>query len=89
MRLKENLSIRYIGNEFMLIASDQQMVNMTKVCTLSESAAMIWEEFSAVDFNEADVVLFLQDNYVISNELVHEDVKHLLNQFRKEGLLQN
>ncbi len=89
MRLKENIAVRKIGHDFILISPDLGMLDMTKVCTLSETAASIWDEFSASEFEEEEVVLFMLLNYEVGQELAQKDVRRILDQFRTEGLLNN
>jgi hypothetical protein len=87
MRIKENLILRRIGNEYVIIVPDRGQVDLTEVYTLNETAAWIWEQFENKDFTFEQVVELMQEHYDADKERVMSDVNELLNVLIKGGLI--
>ena len=52
MRLDSTLNLRRIGGKYMIVKAVGGKANMTDVITLNETAALLWERFSDMDFTE-------------------------------------
>ncbi len=46
MKLREDLMLRHLGDEYVIIDPEQDMVDMSKVYTLNETAAFFVERTS-------------------------------------------
>jgi hypothetical protein len=44
MKLRTDLILRHLGNEYIVVDPGQDMVDMSKVFTLNEVAAFLWRE---------------------------------------------
>ncbi|WP_118195431.1 PqqD family protein [Albibacterium indicum] len=87
MRLRDDLMLRHLGDDHVIVDPGQEMVDMSKVYTLNETAAFLWNELHGKDFSEADIVKLLMENYDVDIELAEKDTKQLLTDFKKQGLL--
>jgi len=87
MKLREDLQLRKLGDDFVIIDPGQEMVDMSKVFTLNESAAFLWEELLNKEFTEETVVQILLDNYEVDESTANKDAKKLIHEFVKGGLI--
>jgi len=67
MRLKEGLTVRKIGDDYVIVAPEQGMVDLSKVYSLNETAAWLWEELDGKDFEVSDMVSLVRDQYDVDN----------------------
>ena len=64
-------------------------IDFTKVITLNESAAFIWQQVEGKEFTEDDMVNALLDEYEVEKPQAQEDVKALLASWVKAGMVEN
>ena len=90
MRLKEGLTVRKIGEDYVIVAPEQGMVDLSKVYSLNETAAWLWEKLEHEDFELDHMIQVVRDRYdveSISTQQLEEDMKDLINFFKQNGLL--
>lgn len=90
MRLREDLKLRKIGKDFIIVEPEKNMVDFSKVYSLNETAAWLWEELAEKDFTYEDVFAMFEEHYEIEGQDVDsmkEDVKILIDSFETNGLL--
>ena len=74
MKIKENLVLRRIGSEYIIIVPDKDSVDLTEVYTLNETSALIWEQFKNKDFTIESIVDFVQLHYEVEQDRAMKDV---------------
>ena len=77
-----------MGNDYIIIDPGQDMVDMTKVFSLNESAAWLWQQLVHGDFTEESATDFLLGRYDVSREKALEDVRSLVDLLKREHLLE-
>jgi hypothetical protein len=87
MKLRNDLTLRQLGDEYIIVDPSQDMVDMSKVFTLNESAAYIWNELQGINFTLEDVVNLLLDTYEVSADRAKADAQNLLHNFETQGLV--
>ena len=86
MKLKENLTIRKIGDEYMMVSESGSSLDYTRVISLNKSAAHLVQEVQHKEFTQEEWVNLLIDKYDIDKETAEADVQVLIDKLRKEGL---
>lgn len=89
MKIREDLVLRHIGEEYMIVDPGQDMVDMTKVFTLNHTAAWLWEQIAGKEFTVETLVELLKVEYDLSQEQAQKDINSFLEVFKKNGLLNN
>lgn len=89
MKLRNDLQLRKLGNDFIIIDPGQDMIDMSKVFTLNETAAFLWEELQGKEFTEETVSQILLENYDVQEEVALKDAKKLIQTFVKGGLIRD
>ncbi len=80
--------MRTIGSDHLIVDPSQDMVDLSTVYTLNSSAAWLWEELKGKEFNTDTIVELLVENYEVSKEQAQSDAAILLEDFQKQGLLE-
>lgn len=88
MKLKENLSIRKVGDQYMMITASELGLDYTRVITLNESAAYLLESVENRDFCPVDWVELLMERYYVTHETAATDVQTLLDVLTQAGVFE-
>ena len=87
MKIKDSFELRSICGENIIIASGKENINFTKVISLNESAAYVWNKVVDTDFTTDDVVRLLCDEYEVNEEDARRDSEALVKQWSELGFL--
>ncbi len=88
MKLRSDLILRTIGSDHLIVDPSQDMVDLSTVYTLNSSAAWLWEELKGKEFTIDTIVELLCENYDVSKEQAQSDAEILLQDFQKQGLVE-
>lgn len=88
MRFKKGYRLRSLGQEYILIAEGLEAVDFSRMVSMNESAAFLWEEVEGKDFDSEMLVTLLVDNYGIARETAKNDVAALLESWLAAGLIE-
>lgn len=86
MKIKENLTVRKIGDEYMIVSDSDAGLDYTRVISLNETAAYLVEEVGKREFTKEEWISLLMDKYDVEQEVAEADVQALIDKFVKEGL---
>lgn len=78
MKIRQDLILRHIGNDHIIIDPGHDMIDMSKVITLNETAAWIWQQLEGVDFDENTIIDLLVGKYQVDASQVKKDVDELM-----------
>ncbi|WP_312352097.1 PqqD family protein [Sphingobacterium multivorum] len=73
MKLRNDITLRKVGKEYIIVDPSQDMVDMSKVFTLNETAAFLWNELQGIDFELEDMINLLLDNYETERKVAEKD----------------
>lgn len=88
MRLKQNLVLRHIGNDYVIIEPDKGVVDMANVFTLNETAAWLWKQLESKTFSTDVVAELLLQQYNIDVDKADGDAKQLVAYMLQNGLIE-
>ena len=89
MKLKDNLAVRKIGNEYMMVSENGSGLDYTRVISFNSSAAYLIEKVGHNIFTEDECGELLIEKYGIAREIVESDVNSLIEKLQKENLLES
>ena len=89
MRTKDNLTLRKIGNKYMIVDTFTEEVNMVDVYTMNETAALLWRTFAKRDDTQEEMVTVLCKEYEVTQERATDDVEKLIKDWFSYGLIYN
>lgn len=88
MKLRADLVLRTIGSDHMIVDPGQEMVDLSTVYTLNDTAAWLWEQLKGIDFTIASIVELLCQQYEVTEQQALADAETLIKDFEKQGLLE-
>ena len=87
MRIKKGFELRKICGENIIVAHGVENIDFTKVITLNESAAFLWNQVIGKDFTEQDMVEALLTEYEVEKPMAEDDVKALVRSWKEAGMV--
>ena len=88
MKIKDGFTLRTICGEHIVIGEGLAQVNFNKMLSLNGSAAYLWEQLKGKEFTEEDAAKLLTDKYDVTPERALEDVKKLLEEWKKQDVVE-
>ena len=89
MRIIEGLVLRKLLNENIVTVEGLARVDFSKVISLNETAAYLWNEVQDREFSLDDLVTLLTDRYDVSEDVARADAQRMLDSWRDAGLLED
>lgn len=87
MKLRENLTLRQIGGEYLMISNSQIGLDYTNVIKLSDSAAYLIERTGNNEFTIDTWVDYILEKYEVERHVAAADVQILIDTLAKEGIV--
>jgi hypothetical protein len=87
MKIKDGFELRSICGENIIISHGKENINFTKIITLNESAALIWNSIIDKDFNIDDMVSVITNEYEVDADTARKDCEAIAEEWKKVGFL--
>lgn len=87
MKLKSQLKLRKMGSVYMLVDALAGEVNLTNVYTLNSTAAQIWQQVGEGELVMEQLAEFVCQEYEVEYDQALEDVKALVEEWQRLGLV--
>lgn len=89
MRLKQQLTLRKVGSNYMIVDVIKGEADMTNVYTLNSSAARLWQYAEGKEFSEQMLAQYLCEVYEVEYAVALADVKAQVEDWLRSGLVVN
>ena len=86
MRFKVEYKVRSMAGENVVIMQGNAGSDMTRIISLNETSLLLWNKLQGRDFEVADVVALLIEEYGIDTETAETDAKAWVNKLVESGL---
>lgn len=87
MRVSKDLILREVAGEYILIPVGKAALEIHGMINLSESAVLLWKKLQE-DCTEEELVQALLMEYDIDRETAAADVRELIEQMQKIGVIE-
>lgn len=87
MKLNNNLILRQVGDEYMIVNPFSDTIDMTQVYSLNETAAWVWQQMKDKEFTLTEMVKLLQEEYEVDEPTATADLTELCQEWKKAGLM--
>lgn len=87
MRIKDQISLRKIADEYIMIAGSGDSLDYTQAVSLNDSAAYLIEQVQGRDFTARDWVELLTERYDVDQTQAAEDVEQLIHMLLKAEII--
>jgi len=79
--------LKSVCGEYVIVATGRKNVDFSRLVSLNESAATVWEAVVGKDFEIDDVVKVLLDNYEVDEATARQDAEKLMASWAEVGLI--
>jgi len=87
MRIKDQISLRKIADEYIMIVGSGDSLDYTQAVSLNDSAAYLIESVRGKDFTLEDWVELLTNRYEVSGEQARADVELLIQMLKEAEII--
>ncbi|MBO5181661.1 MAG: PqqD family protein [Paraprevotella sp.] len=88
MKIKKGFELRDVCGEQVIMAHGKENIDFSKIISLNETAAYLWNKVVGREFDEQQMVELLTEAYEVEESVARADVKKLLAQWTENGLLE-
>ena len=87
MKIKDVYEVRDVLDEHLVICQGEKAQDLTHLISLNETSVVLWNEFMGKEFCTADVALYLQTRYGISEGQALQDAEKWVNPLKQNGII--
>lgn len=88
MKIKDGFELKDICGENIIISHGKENINFTKIISLNESAALIWNGVIGKDFSIEDMVQAIINEYEIDEATARKDCENIASEWKKVGFIE-
>ncbi|MBR3884538.1 MAG: PqqD family protein [Bacteroidaceae bacterium] len=89
MKIKEGFELQNVCGEYLIISAGEENVDFSKIISLNESAAYLWEHLQALpSFDVDNMVELLMQEYDVEHSIAREDCEAMLERWLEVGLVE-
>ena len=87
MKINQGFELREMCGERIIIATGKENIDFSKVISLNESAAWLWNEVEGKEFTPETLAALLREQYEVDEATALADAKALAAQWVSIGLV--
>ena len=88
MKTKNGFRLRNVCGENIIVADGIDNIDFSRIISMNESAAYLWQKIQGEDFDADRMVSLLLDEYDIDETTARTDVEALIVKWRDAGLIE-
>ena len=89
MRIKKGFEIQNVCGEYIIVPAGIENVDYSRIISLNETAAYLWENVAARDtFTTDDLVALLLEEYDVEEAVAREDCALIVERWKEMELLE-
>lgn len=88
MKTKKGFKLRSICGENVIVAEGIENIDFSKIISMNESAAYLWQNIEGKEFTEKELVDLLTAEYEVDKATARQDVATMLQQWTEAGMLE-
>lgn len=87
MRQKKGFHLRNVCGENILVADGIENIDFSKLISMNESAAYLWEKTQDIDFNADTLTQMLLEEYEVDEKTAQADAQTVIQQWLDAGII--
>ena len=88
MRIKKGFVLRDVCGEKIVVAEGKENIDFTKIISMNDSAAFLWEKVKGIDFDVDTLKTLLCSEYDVEDATALADSQTILNQWVEAGVVE-
>ncbi len=86
MKAKPGFSLRNVCGEHIIVAEGQDNIDFSKVISMNESAAYLWQAVNGREFTAETLAAMLMDEYEVDSDTAAMDAKEIADKWLEAGI---
>jgi hypothetical protein len=87
MRTKKGFNLRDVCGEKIVVAEGKENIDFSKVISMNETSAFLWEKVKDKNFTVDDLATLLTEEYDVDKETATTDCQSLIRLWNEAGLI--
>lgn len=88
MRTKKGFNLRTICGEQIIVAEGRENIDFSKIISMNESSAYLWQAVQGKDFTINDLTRLLTDEYEVDEPTARKDAETVAKQWIEAGIVE-
>ena len=88
MKTKKGFKLRNVCGENVIVADGIENIDFSKIISMNESAAYLWNKIGDTDFNVDKLVALLLDEYEVDETTARNDAEQLIKKWLEAGIIE-
>lgn len=88
MRTKKGFHLRSICGEQIIVAEGKENIDFSKIISMNESAAYLWQQVQGREFGDDDLTAMLLKEYDVDEATARKDVLDIRKQWLEAGIIE-
>ena len=86
MKIKQGFELMDVCGEAVVVAHGKENIDFSKVISLNESAAYLWQKVQGHDFDAAELAHLLTEEYEVDETTALRDAEKMMQDWQEAGL---
>ena len=87
MKIKSGFVVQKVGSSYLAVAVGERADDFNAMIRMNATGAFVWEQLSAADLTEQELIAALVREYSVSAEIAARDIAGVVSALRRAGLL--
>lgn len=88
MKKKTGFYLRNVLGENVIVSEGVENIDFSKIISMNESAAFLWQQIGDEPFTVADLVHYMCEEYDVDEHTAETDAKTLVQQWLDAGIVE-
>ena len=88
MKTKQGFRLRNVCGENVIVAEGIENIDFSKIISMNESAAYLWQKVEGQVFTAADLARYLCDEYEVDESTAQTDAQTVVQQWLDAGIIE-
>ncbi|MDO4311078.1 MAG: PqqD family protein [Prevotella sp.] len=88
MRRKKGFNLRNVCGERIIVAEGRENIDFSKIISMNESSAYLWDVIDGKDFTTDDLIRLLTKEYEVDESTARQDAETVVRQWTETGIVE-
>lgn len=88
MKRKTGFNLRNVCGELIIVAEGLENIDFSKIISMNESSAYLWNAVNGKDFTTDDLARLLTEEYEVDETTARQDAENVVRQWTEAGIVE-
>lgn len=85
---KKGFKLRQVCGENIIVAEGRENIDFSKIISMNETAAFLWEKTDNMEFDKSTLVSLLMSEYEVTEDIAISDIDKLITKWTETGIIE-